>query len=153
MVLEGLKNFEEQHRSINRLFKEYQDQKNIDTQKAKKLFNKFASDLQRHMLWEERILFPILAKEGHGNYSHAVEVIKNEHKKILQLLKDLYLKISTDKESQTEEENLINALIKHEEFEDDILHPAVNRSSDKKKAFEAINNISEEEFEKYLLSE
>ncbi len=147
MILDGSKNFDEQHKGINRLFKEYQDLKVKDANKAKELFEKFASNLQRHMLWEERILFPILLQEGCDNTSHAVEVIKVEHRKILQLLKKLYLKVSQKEESSREEEELISALIKHEEFEDDVLHPVVDRSSKKKEAFEAILDISYEGFE------
>ncbi len=147
MVIDNSTNFEDQHKGINKLFKEYQEMKVKDLKRAKEIFEQFASNLQRHMLWEERILFPILISEGSGNTSHAVEVIKNEHKKILELLKHLYLKVSKDEDSKKEEEDLISALIKHEEFEDDVLHPVIERSSEKNEAFEAIIDIPKEELQ------
>jgi len=147
MKLEDSTSFEDQHKSINRVFKEYQDQKVADIKKAKELFSIFAKNLQKHMLWEERVLFPILAKDNHGNHSHAIEIIKDEHRKILQLLRDLYMKVSKNEESSKEEENLINALIKHEEFEDDVLYPAIDMDSDREEAFQALGDIPEEEFD------
>jgi hypothetical protein len=57
------------------------------------------------------------------------------------------MKVSKNEESSKEEENLINALIKHEEFEDDVLYPAIDMDSDREEAFQALGDIPEEEFD------
>ena len=49
---------EQDHDRLDGLFKDFQSAKAGDPAKAKALFSEFKRSLQRHIIWEEEILFP-----------------------------------------------------------------------------------------------
>lgn len=114
-----------EHTRLVQLFDNYRATKKIDLVEAGEIFNEFSNLLQKHMLWEERILFPILRKNKSLSHEHMVDLIRSEHIKILAYLKHLQEEIEKELDTENEEEKLILALIKHEEFEDGFFHPII----------------------------
>jgi iron-sulfur cluster repair protein YtfE (RIC family) len=117
--------FDNEHAKLVKLFNYYRDAKNENLTKAKELFKDFSGYLQRHMKWEETVLIPFLKQDKSTSYDNSIDIIRTEHIKILAYLKDLHEKIDKGLAVEKEEERLIRNLLKHEEFEDEILHPAI----------------------------
>ena len=51
--------FEQDHDRLDELFKTFQKMKRSDFAKAKEAFKAFKVGLQRHIVWEEDLLFPL----------------------------------------------------------------------------------------------
>lgn len=51
--------FQEDHARLDALFKAFQELKRSDYAKAKESFKEFKFGLQRHIVWEEDLLFPL----------------------------------------------------------------------------------------------
>lgn len=130
--------FEDRHARLIKLFNNYKDTKKVNLAKAKEIFNDFSNCLERHMQWEEKVLFPILRKDKSTSHDNSIDLIRTEHIKLIAYLKDLYEKINKDLFSDKEEERLISNLIKHEELEDEIIHPTIIRLIKNKEAREDI---------------
>ncbi len=79
------------------------------------------------MLWEETVLFPMLKEDKGGSHNNILDLILREHVKILSDLKKLHTNIENGIDSEKDEEKLILDLLKHEEFEDEVFHPAIVR--------------------------
>lgn len=142
--------FEGDHNKLNDLFNTYYNLKENNQAGAKKAFDKFAGTLHSHMLWEEKILFPMLEKKLGGYYLEVVGTIKEEHFQLLDYLKILHEKLQKgDKETENDEQNLMTTLLKHENKEEKILHPEIIKhfSEDEiKKALNLMNEIHSDIF-------
>ena len=51
--------FEQDHDRLDELFKTFQELKRSDFSKAQEAFKEFKVGLQRHIVWEEDLLFPL----------------------------------------------------------------------------------------------
>ena len=56
--------FEADHDRLDDLLKEYQNQKEVDFQRAKSALIEFKLGLERHIVWEEEILFPVFESKS-----------------------------------------------------------------------------------------
>lgn len=141
--------FEEDHDRLDRLFKGFQDLKRTDFSKAKSLFREFRSGLQRHILWEEEILFPLF-EERTGMSGGPTQVMRTEHRQIRNHLEAIHEKVhAADPGSDAEEGALVAVLSAHNQKEEMILYPAIDQSisdADRAEVFEAMKNIPEERY-------
>lgn len=136
--------FEGDHNKLNDLFNAYYNLKENNQISAKKAFEKFASTLHSHMLWEERILFPLLEKKLGGYYLEVVGTIKEEHCQLLDYLKIVHEKLQKgDKETEKDEHNLMSTLLKHENKEEKILHPEIIKHFSEDEIKKALNTMNE----------
>ena len=55
--------YEQDHDRLDELFKTFQQLKRSDFPKAKEAFKEFKFGLQRHIVWEEDLLFPLWEKK------------------------------------------------------------------------------------------
>lgn len=119
--------YEHDHDELEGYFQEFRDLKVKNYQSAKDSFEKFESGLQRHIAWEENILFPLFEeKTGMKDFGPTV-VMREEHKQIKQYLKELYAKINqADPNTDSEERLLLDLLREHNEKEENILYPAID---------------------------
>ena len=141
--------FEEDHDRLERLFKGFQDLKRTDFPKAKECFKEFRSGLQRHIIWEEEILFPLF-EEKTGMSLGPTQVMRAEHRQIRDHLEAIHKKVhEADPGSDPEEASLLATLSAHNRKEEMILYPAIDQSiddADRAKVFEAMKNIPEERY-------
>ncbi len=137
--------FEDRHARLIKLFNSYKDAKKENSVKAKEIFKDFADCLERHMRWEEKVLFPILRKDKNTAHDSLIDLIRTEHIKILAYLKDLQEKIDKNLALEKEEERLILYLIQHEELEDEVIHPTIikliKNKEVKEDIFDSIDDI------------
>jgi iron-sulfur cluster repair protein YtfE (RIC family) len=121
--------YEHDHDRLDELFKKYQSLKNIDITKSKVFFNEFKEGLQRHIRWEEEILFPLFEAKTGMFTNGPTEVMRMEHRAIEKYLKSINEKVSVaNTATEDEEQMLLQTLGAHNEKEEQILYPMIDRS-------------------------
>jgi len=125
------------HDQLDGYFKDFQKFKKKDYAEAKENFKKFKFGLQRHIAWEEEILFPLFEEKTGIKDGGPTEVMRQEHRQIEQSLEALHKKVQRqDPESETEEQLLFNLLKEHNHKEEAVLYPALDQavSADERQA-------------------
>jgi hemerythrin-like domain-containing protein len=151
--LESIKTYyEKDHDRLDELFKDFQGHKSKDFPRAKNSFKEFMFGLQRHIVWEENIIFPIFEQKT-GMIEHGpTNVMRMEHRQIKQLLDSLHEKVrKQDTASEKEEEMLLSVLTLHNLKEENILYPSIDNvlsNEERKSVFLKMKNTPEESYKK-----
>lgn len=142
--------FEKDHDRLDELFKTFQQLKRSDFPKAKETFKAFKSGLQRHIVWEEDLLFPLWEEKTGMSDSGPTPVMRNEHRQIGQLLEAIHGKVAAQNpDSDQEEQALLDILGSHNRKEERALYPAIDQVAgpdDRKTVFQNMENIPEERY-------
>jgi iron-sulfur cluster repair protein YtfE (RIC family) len=111
------------HDRLDNLLKEFQSKKITEPDHAKKLFCDFKSGLERHIVWEEEILFPIF-EEKIGMQGGPTQVMRMEHIQIKELLGSIHERVlKGDFQTDPLEARLVGILSSHNVKEENILYP------------------------------
>ncbi len=142
--------FAEDHDRLDQLLETYRQLKRTDFARAKEAFREFKFGLQRHILWEEHILFPLFeAKTGLHDRGPTV-VMRAEHREIGKWLEALHDKVrARDVDSDREEQVLVETLFAHNYKEENVLYPALDRlltAEEKATAFQQMAAMPEEAY-------
>ncbi len=132
------------HDRLDSIFKKFRSYKNIDKNKAIKLFHEFKSDLQRHIVWEEEILFPLFERKTGMNDGPTV-VMRMDHNNIKDLLERIINNLNRDIPSKDLENELVLILTDHNEKEESLLYPWIDNSvnnKEREEIFVKIKNLS-----------
>lgn len=131
------------HDALDGHFQEYRNIKHEDYEKAKKSFREFEAGLQRHIIWEEDILFPLFEEKTGMNNSGPTFVMREEHRQIKEYLKKIYAKVEqNDPDTDSEEQSLFDLLKSHNQKEENILYPAIDQvtsDGEREAVFERMN--------------
>jgi iron-sulfur cluster repair protein YtfE (RIC family) len=142
--------FAADHDRLDYLFAEFQRLKRIDYPKAKENFKQFKTGLQRHIVWEEQILFPLFEKQTGMRDVGPTAVMRAEHRQIGARLEALHDKVRhADPESDHEEEALVQLLSQHNLKEEMVLYPAMDRMLGEPEiaaAFQAMEQLPKEAY-------
>ena len=142
--------FEQDHDRLDKLFKTFQQLKRSDFAKAKEAFKEFKVGLQRHIVWEEDILFPLWEKETGITEGGATSVMRTEHRQIGQHLEAIHQKVADQNpDSDQEEQGLLNLLGSHKMKEERVLYPGIDRvtsAGERETVFQSMKNIPEERY-------
>lgn len=116
------------HDELDGHFEEYRNLKRENYEKAKESFRKFESGLQRHIIWEEDILFPLFEEKTGMTNSGPTFVMREEHRQIKAYLKEICAKVEqNDLATDSEEQLLLDLLKAHNQKEENILYPAIDQ--------------------------
>ena len=119
--------FEEDHDRLDSLFRNFQKMKNLDYPKAKDFFVQFKTGLQRHIVWEEQILFPLFEKKTGLFQGGPTDVMRMEHLQIGLHLEAIHEKVKRlDPASDRDEQRLLDVLSLHNMKEENALYPALD---------------------------
>jgi iron-sulfur cluster repair protein YtfE (RIC family) len=142
--------FAQDHDRLDRLLETYRRLKRIDFARAKGAFKEFKTGLQRHILWEEGILFPLFEEKTGLRDQGPTAVMRAEHREIGRCLEALHDKVRRqDVDSDPEEQGLMRALFAHNQKEENVLYPAIDRLSsadEKVAAFKRMEELPEEAY-------
>lgn len=142
--------YEEDHDRLDELFKTFQTSKRSDFAKAKDAFKDFKIGLQRHIVWEEELLFPMWEEKTGMVEDGPTPVMRFEHEQIKQLLDMIHRKVEgQNPETDQEEQALLNLLSSHNRKEERALYPAIdNVTSDEERAtvFSNMKTIPEDRY-------
>lgn len=116
------------HDQLDKYFQNFQGLKKKDYAQAKENFKKFKFGLQRHIVWEEEILFPLFEEKTGMKDGGPTEVMRQEHRQIEQALEALHKKVQRQDPKSDLEEDLVWGLLKqHNMKEESILYPAIDQ--------------------------
>jgi len=118
----------EDHARLDRLFEQFLDCKLNDAVEAMQCFTEFRNGLQRHIAWEEEILFPLFERLSGRTEVGPTSVFRMEHRQIRDLLETIGEKLQTiESDSSAEEAELASLLERHTQKEEDFLYPGVDK--------------------------
>jgi regulator of cell morphogenesis and NO signaling len=138
------------HDRLDQLLDTYRQLKRVDFVRAKQAFREFKFGLQRHIIWEETVLFPLFEEKTGMRDRGPTAVMRAEHREIGWCLEALHDKVRRqDADSDQEEQNLLQALFAHNQKEENVLYPAIDRLSseeEKAAAFKTMEELPEEAY-------
>jgi len=142
--------YEQDHDRLDELLKTYQKLKRFDFAQAKEAFEQFKIGLQRHIVWEEDLLFPLWEEKTGMSDAGPTLVMRAEHRQIERQLEAIHDKVAEQNpDSDQEEQALLNILGSHNMKEERILYPAIDQVIDEKEReilFRHMTNIPEERY-------
>jgi hemerythrin superfamily protein len=142
--------YELDHDRLDELFKAFQQFKRSDFSKAKEAFREFKFGLQRHIVWEEDLLFPLWEEKTGMSDGGPTFVMRNEHRQIGRLLEAIHDKVADQNpDCDQEEQALLNLLGSHNMKEERVLYPAIDQvtnEEERETVFRNMKNIPEERY-------
>lgn len=145
------KYYEEDHDRLDGLFNSFQQNKRTDFSRAREYFVQFKFGLQRHIIWEEEILFPFFEQKIGEAFSRPVYMMRLEHRQIGKLLEMIHNKVREgDPNTDKEEQELLSFLGNHNVKEEQILYPAIDDAAtgeDLESIFNKMNDLPAERYE------
>lgn len=142
--------YEEDHDRLDELLKVFQTSKRSDFAKAKEAFKEFKVGLQRHIVWEEELLFPMWEEKTGMIEDGPTPVMRFEHSQIKQLLDAIHQKVEGQNlDTDQEEQALFNLLSSHNRKEERALYPAIDNvinTDEREKVFSDMKSIPEDQY-------
>ena len=142
--------YEQDHDRLDELLKTFQQLKRSDFAKAKEAFKDFKFGLQRHIVWEEELLFPLWEEKTGMSEGGPTFVMRSEHRQIGQQLEAIHDKVAEQNpDSDQEEQALSNLLGSHNMKEERVLYPSIDQvtsEEEREAVFRNMNNIPEERY-------
>jgi iron-sulfur cluster repair protein YtfE (RIC family) len=142
--------FAHDHDRLDQLLETYRQLKHTDFAQAKQAFREFKFGLQRHIIWEETILFPLFEDKTGMREQGPTVVMRAEHREIGRRLEALHDKVRRqDVDSAGEEEALRETLAAHNHKEENVLYPAIDRlcsDDERATAFTQMEELPEEAY-------
>ena len=140
------------HDRLDGIFKEFREVKNNDLKKAKSYFHDFKIGLQKHIVWEEEILFPIFENKTGMFETGPTAVMRMEHRQIKEFLEKIHDQILKGETSKIDEleKGLIEVLTTHNQKEENILYPWIDDSiseTEKEEVFTQMKNLPPEKYD------
>lgn len=121
--------FEQDHDRLDALFQSFQTLKRHDVAKAQEVFKEFKLGLQRHIVWEEDLLFPLWEEKTGMSDGGPTFVMRNEHRQIGEQLESIHHKVveQNPESDQEEEQALLKLLGSHNLKEERVLYPSIDQ--------------------------
>lgn len=135
----------EDHDRLDGLLQSFQQWRAKDCAKAKDFLTQFTVGLQRHLRWEESVLFPVFEQKTGQN--RLTNTLRGEHEEIKEWLAVLNQKVEqNDTDCEHEERMLVEELGGHNAREEYTLYPELDKlltEEEKRTALEAMAAVSE----------
>ncbi|HET6674568.1 MAG TPA: hemerythrin domain-containing protein [Nitrospiraceae bacterium] len=142
--------FTEDHDELDALLGSFQSQKYTNYGKAKEAFREFKAGLERHIVWEEQLLFPLWEEKTGMADSGPTFVMRGEHRHIGERLEAILRKVQNeDPDTGIEEQALIVLLSAHNMKEERVLYPSIDKlvaDDEREKLYEKMKAMSEEQY-------
>jgi regulator of cell morphogenesis and NO signaling len=120
--------YEKDHGRLDELFKTFQQLKRSHPPKAKGVFEEFKFGLERHIVWEEDLLFPLWEKKTGRSEEGPTVVMRGEHRQIKRQLEAIHGNVLQHNcGSDQEEQALLDVLGSHNRKEERALYPAIDQ--------------------------
>ena len=124
------------HDRLDSKIRTYSAEKLVDIERAESIFLSFKSELERHIVWEEDILFPVFERKTGIKDAGPTSVMRIEHIEIKKYLQEIKRKLHVKKiqDPCKEEVALFKVLESHNQKEENILYPGIdNLTSEQEK--------------------
>lgn len=135
--------YTEDHDRLDSLFLQFRTLKTSDRETAVAAFNEFKSGLERHIVWEEEILFPSFERKT-GHSGGPTEVMREEHRQIRGFLGAIADKLTSDAtDTAPEEVGLLSVLEAHNQKEEGILYPMIDQMTGAEERIEIFSEMDQ----------
>lgn len=149
--------FAEDHDQLDSLFATFQTKKHTDFGKAKEAFREFKSGLERHIAWEEQLLFPLWEEKSGMMLSGPSFVMRGEHRHIGERLEAIHQKVQNeDPDTGVEEEALVALLSAHNMKEERVLYPSIDKlatDEERDELYGKMKAMAEDQYKLYCWNE
>lgn len=139
------------HDRLDKIFADFK-RRHTDLFIAKLLFHDFKTGLQRHIVWEEEILFPLFEDKMNMHDTGPTVVMRMEHLQIKEFLEKIHGKIAKGEVNGIKElENeLLEVLKVHNDKEESILYPWIDEAlneQEREEVFKKMNSLSADKYD------
>lgn len=142
--------FTRDHTRLDTLFQNFLKKKDQHFSEAKSHFKDFVHGLQRHIVWEEDVLFPVFEQKTGMTAGGPTAVMRSEHRKIKEILERLHEEVRQGNAAvEAIAEHLMSALSIHNQKEEHVLYPSLDEmlnEQEVKTIFQKMENIPEERY-------
>ena len=134
----------EDHDRLDNKIRKYSTEKLVDIEQAESIFLFFKSELERHIIWEEDILFPVFERKTGIKDGGPTSVMRMEHIQIKDHLQKIQRKLRAKKIQDPcgEEVALFKLLESHNQKEENILYPGIDNLTSEQEKDQMIKRIS-----------
>lgn len=134
--------FKTDHERLDALFLQFQASQKDNPSKTKEYFREFKSGLERHIFWEEELLFPLFEKAVGMSESGPTTVMRYEHEGLCETLGNIHSKVRSGRfGAEAESAMLMAALSEHNRKEESILYPMIDKAVTEKDRDEIFNKM------------
>lgn len=139
---------EADHKRLDTIYKKYKSAKPASDGHVM-IFNKFSKGLQRHIIWEEEILFPFVEKRMKIRMGMAsgnpIALLRMQHTQIKEFLEMISYEL-TNKSTDTSgiEQQLDEILIAHNEKEEEFIYPWIDHCLNDKEREDVLKKMGKE---------
>ncbi len=132
------------HDRLDNKIRMYSIEKLVDIERAESIFLSFKNELERHIIWEEDILFPVFEKKTGIKDGGPTSVMRMEHNQIKNHLQEIKRKLHTKKiqDPCKEEVVLFKVLESHNQKEENILYPGIDNLTNEQEKEQMIKQMS-----------
>jgi iron-sulfur cluster repair protein YtfE (RIC family) len=132
------------HDKLDNKIKMYSAEKLVDIEQAESIFLFFKSELERHITWEEDILFPVFERKTGIKDGGPTSVMRMEHIQIKNHLQEIKIKLHAKKiqDPSKEEVALFKVLESHNQKEENILYPGIDNLTSEQEKEQLIKQMS-----------
>ena len=132
------------HDRLDNKIRTYSADKLVDIERAESIFLSFKNELERHIIWEEDILFPVFERKTGIKDGGPTSVMKMEHIQIKNHLQEIKKKLHAKKiqDPCKEEVALFKVLQSHNQKEENILYPGIDNLTTEQEKEQMIKQIS-----------
>ena len=133
------------HDRLDHTFEEFKKLKKDDINRARVLFLNFKAGLEKHIVWEEDILFPIFERGTGMHDTGPTAVMRMEHRQIKNFLEEIGEKVLAGELEGVDalEIGLLEVLGSHNQKEENILYPAIDNLTSEQEKQQAIAKMTE----------
>jgi iron-sulfur cluster repair protein YtfE (RIC family) len=132
------------HDRLDNKIKKYSTEKLVDIERAESIFLSFKSELERHIIWEEDILFPVFERKTGIKDGGPTSVMRIEHIEIKKYLQEIKRKLHVKKiqDPCKEEVAIFKVLESHNQKEENILYPGIDKLTSEQEKEQMIKQMS-----------
>ena len=132
------------HDRLDNKIRMYSTEKLVDIEQAESIFLFFKSELERHIIWEEDILFPVFERKTGIKDGGPTSVMRMEHIQIKDHLQEIQRKLHAKniQDPCEEEVALFKLLESHNQKEENILYPGIDNLTSEQEKDQMIKQIS-----------
>lgn len=137
------------HDRLDNLYKSFQKNRGKDWAEATEIFHQFKTGLQRHIIWEEDILFSLFENKTGATTGGPTEMMRDEHKQIKAILEKIHEGVIKERVNKKLDNDLFDVLEPHNRKEEEILYPWIDQIASEKETVEMFKKMDEIKPERY----
>lgn len=134
----------EDHDRLDRILRDFQRAGKEDPRRSRNLFQEFKTGLQRHLSWEEEILFPLIERRTGMHLPGPSTAMHAEHQQIKTLLQEADDALTgRTANADASVRALMDLLFVHGEREEKVLYPWIDMTLTELEKEEALDKMKE----------